>query len=1100
MASPTFASVSGNAVQAYVTITITNSQSSATPSPFQQKITVDSDTYSSYLASNLSNVNFQDGNGNILNSWLESGNTNTSTSTVYWVSLPNGIAANSSITIYYCIYATSVNAFNNTNTGVAPQLTSTYAQYDNGASVFNFYNNFAGTTLSSLISTPSAITATQNNGLQLAMTSGGTLYTMINQQETAPFIFESLVTAQNAGGGSNFQEGLVIDSSTNVGQNTGDFPGGTNYMFRVGNYSNYFQIFDGASQIAGENISSITYPYTSIESFQQSTTGLVAIDNGNELSVSTTALTSGYLGFYTYGGSGNTQFIQYVRTRAYPPSGTMPSTSFGSLIQTTISVTITYSTEAETYTMPIQVNTPFQYSEAETYTMPTQIATPFQYSEAETYTMPTQIATPFQYSEAETEAQIGTTISIYITYSQAVFASVGSNSVQYYVAITITNSQSSATPAPFQQMITINSSNYSSYLASNLSNVNFQDGNGNILNSWLESGNSNTSTSTVYWVSLPNGIAANSSITIYYCIYATSVNAFNNTNTGVAPQLTSTYGQYDDGANVFNFYDDFAGTTLSSKWSTAGNAATVTVNNGLTLSGSSSAAAGIVTASTISFPVVIETYNEVTTQTTNSFMIAINSVENIAQQSGDIYWQFFDYDYRGSSTYESDYYWNGSAWSTITQGTYVYSTTSYYVTSAIVGNSSYNGYLNYTTSVLSTTSTIPSGNRYIALLTSAANNYVYWFRTRAYPPSGAMPSTSTTSLISVSTIDLAEAETYTIPTQVNTPFQYSEAETEAQIVTTLTAGSLSIPITYSTEAETYIMPTQIDTPFQYTEAETYTIPTQLNTPFQYSEAETYTMPIQIDTPFQYSEAETYTASPYLNIPPISYSQTENYTEEAQADITIYYSEAETYTMPIQIDTPFQYSEAETYTLSPYINTQISYSQTENYVMEALADVTFHYSENETYAISLVYGVPPIIYNEQDSYFLMQNNQTSDASGNLINNIYLNIPFSQNSYISSIPISAYATYLPYKTNVQQVSTSMSSTIPFSFSYSLTTSANTSTYVITATVTDSAGTPIPGVVVNWSASGGTVSPTTSTTNSSGQATTTASGANVTVTAST
>ena len=149
MADPVFAEVNGNSVQYYIAITITNGESSATPSPFQQQITIDSDSYSSYLASGLSNVNFQDGSGNIIDSWLESGNSNTSTSTIYWVSLANGIGANSSVTIYYCIYATTVNAFNTTNTGVAPQLTSTYAQYDDGASVFTNYWNFAGTTLPS---------------------------------------------------------------------------------------------------------------------------------------------------------------------------------------------------------------------------------------------------------------------------------------------------------------------------------------------------------------------------------------------------------------------------------------------------------------------------------------------------------------------------------------------------------------------------------------------------------------------------------------------------------------------------------------------------------------------------------------------------------------------------------------------------------------------------------------------------------------------------------------------------------------------------------------------------------------------------------------
>jgi len=53
--------------------------------------------------------------------------------------------------------------------------------------------------------------------------------------------------------------------------------------------------------------------------------------------------------------------------------------------------------------------------------------------------------------------------------------------------------------------------------------------------------------------------------------------------TGIAPYLTSTYAQYDNGENVFNFYDNFAGTTLSSKWITGVNGGSYTVNNGLTL-------------------------------------------------------------------------------------------------------------------------------------------------------------------------------------------------------------------------------------------------------------------------------------------------------------------------------------------------------------------------------------------------------------------------------------------------------------------------------------------------------------------------------------
>src|SRR5579875_2512486 len=92
-------------------------------------------------------------------------------------------------------------------------------------------------------------------------------------------------------------------------------------------------------------------------------------------------------------------------------------------------------------------------------------------------------------------------------------------------------------------------------------------------------------------------VPANGSLTIYLFFYATTQNVLNTTNTGVAPQLTSTYGQYDNGINVFQFYDNFAGTSLSSKWSSFGyGAPTLTVNNGLTISQTGTNWGGVIAA------------------------------------------------------------------------------------------------------------------------------------------------------------------------------------------------------------------------------------------------------------------------------------------------------------------------------------------------------------------------------------------------------------------------------------------------------------------------------------------------------------------------
>ena len=130
-----------------------------------------------------------------------------------------------------------------------------------------------------------------------------------------------------------------------------------------------------------------------------------------------------------------------------------------------------------------------------------------------------------------------------------------------YVPITLANSQSTGVPNPFQQMITVNSLSYQAYEASNLQNIEFFYANGTIVPSWLESGNSNTDTNTIYWLKVPgNFLPASSSNTLYMGFVSTSTNLFSNTITGEAPPLSSPYGEYDDGQNVFNIYGYFNNT------------------------------------------------------------------------------------------------------------------------------------------------------------------------------------------------------------------------------------------------------------------------------------------------------------------------------------------------------------------------------------------------------------------------------------------------------------------------------------------------------------------------------------------------------------
>ncbi len=125
----------------------------------------------------------------------------------------------------------------------------------------------------------------------------------------------------------------------------------------------------------------------------------------------------------------------------------------------------------------------------------------------------------------------------------------------HYIPVTFYNNQSTPTHVPFDQEITVNSSHYSTYEAPNLQNVLWFTYNGNVIPSWIEYGDSSSSSATIYWLRLPTGIGAHSAVTVYMGFEPASTNLFNATgNEGVYPSATSTYAQYDNGAVVFPVY------------------------------------------------------------------------------------------------------------------------------------------------------------------------------------------------------------------------------------------------------------------------------------------------------------------------------------------------------------------------------------------------------------------------------------------------------------------------------------------------------------------------------------------------------------------
>ena len=154
-------------------------------------------------------------------------------------------------------------------------------------------------------------------------------------------------------------------------------------------------------------------------------------------------------------------------------------------------------------------------------------------------------------------------------------------SVLYSVPIVIVNNGTNATPSPFDEEIVVNSSYYAAYENANLSNVFFSFSNGTTIPSWLQSGNSNTLSNTTYWLKLNQSIAPLGRITVYMSFLPLGKIAFNGVSTGEAPELTSIYGYYDNGADVFNFYYNFSGTSLNGSIWNIGMSSNYVVNNGI---------------------------------------------------------------------------------------------------------------------------------------------------------------------------------------------------------------------------------------------------------------------------------------------------------------------------------------------------------------------------------------------------------------------------------------------------------------------------------------------------------------------------------------
>ncbi|MDE1868452.1 MAG: hypothetical protein KGH60_00585 [Candidatus Micrarchaeota archaeon] len=306
----------------------------------------------------------------------------------------------------------------------------------------------------------------------------------------------------------------------------------------------------------------------------------------------------------------------------------------------------------------------------------------------------------------------------------------------FFVPITITNSQTTAAQGPFQQMIQFVPNDYVSHENGNLGNIRFYYGNRELA-SWCESNCTNSSTHlATFWIKLPSGIPASSSAVVNMYILPKSVN-YDGSYAGEAPQLSPSYAKYDNGANVFNFYDDFNGTSLSPKWVVKG--VSYTVSNSIAITSVGGPSNSIYATASFSPPAAFDAYSQLQVASWGDGQLGALAGSQLPALAGA-----YLYGWSGAaSTPIIEAVANNAGTETVTN----YATGAFHVYSVIYTSSNVVSEQDYA-SQYSVNSGVPSValNPQIVVGSggsgSTSNQATKWYRVRSYPPNNVMPSTS----------------------------------------------------------------------------------------------------------------------------------------------------------------------------------------------------------------------------------------------------------------------------------------------------------------------------------------------------------------------
>lgn len=562
-------SVTSTSIQYPISI----SGSPAGSGTYQQEIAINNPSQYGINA-NASNILITYSNGTPAYSWIQSIN---STSLVVWSKLANGTSQ-----VDLQIFSISDNLLSaNGYIGEAPQLSTTYAEYDNGKNVFPFYDNFAGTSLGSEWTVPSGSNYNVSNGF-IASPSGG----------STTAVYDPNITENS---------NIIVDYGLNLSSTT--YSGSSNY-FQLNRYTPYvnefFLGYSGSSTFENNlnNIGSTSIPSTGEQLFGIWNDGTTATWYYPYSSYTNTSLTSesSYLalGWAYNGQTYDFPTINYVFTREYVSS--MPSISISSTPQSTngSELVLNYNfTQSGSYTVDLTVKDAANYSVSTSISQtvnsdPTVLASsnvssadigyPIEFSSS-----PSGGTGPYTYSWVLN----GNVVSTSQDFSYS-FASSGS----YTLTVTITDSVGKTTSATVS--VTINSNPSVTATASqNPTDVGnsmtfastISGGTGTLTYSWLVNGvQESTSSSFTYSFNSTGSYTVNLTVTdadghVAYAQFTEKVNAdpsvsihanHNPTDVGVSVNLTSSISggtpgyKYSWTVNGNNFNTSYVDYTFTS--------------------------------------------------------------------------------------------------------------------------------------------------------------------------------------------------------------------------------------------------------------------------------------------------------------------------------------------------------------------------------------------------------------------------------------------------------------------------------------------------------------------------------------------------------